>query len=413
MKRLRPLGAVVLLSALGLVSHRASAVPVGVGGGAACTVDQLVSCSLEGGTGEVRSNRCVCVITEYTPAYVSNADRGDVGLVPVNDGKGEETVRAVMDALNQNHRHAVMYLDSETLRHNTSYTLEDSDVNWTFGGLRIQPGVLMNGQPGIMTESVDDALDAGWNRLGQDGLVLKPGRWGITKQSLDGLDPIKRVSSDRRGSNQLTIVKGNLFLGAPSFAAAADKAETLKGYYKISDYSGLTGMALPYAGDLERDDLRGTMCSGFVYEAFTKSGYSISKHTYSSTVRDDVAQAVWDSVHDQVNDSMGAWLVLFPQADEELPNQVVNCFAGLACDDTSDTWESGVGSGSTVSPDNLLPKYFTLYGRGSYDGWGGVAMTSGTAVDNSVYGATTTPFRRVEIQNLVGSVYSETVLTTW
>jgi len=71
-------------------------------------------------------------------------------------------------------------------------------------------GALDDTLPGIITQSVEEALARG--RLAYEGLLLKPA------------DFIR-----------------------PAFEDATDAALGAEGYYEIADYSGLTGMSLPYS----------------------------------------------------------------------------------------------------------------------------------------------------------------------
>ncbi len=131
-----------------------------------------------------------------------------------------------------------------------------------------------------------------------------------------------------------------------------------------------------------------------------------------------------------------------------IANQVTNCFGAFgrsngtaSCDDTSNTWESAVGSGTTISPDNLLRVSQTLQAGSAYTDTGlsgytwarkssptitsagpvltttqlqpGDTLTSSMRCSFSLgrwsctsYGATNTPFYRVELQNMVGGTYS-------
>ncbi|MFN7130491.1 MAG: hypothetical protein ACK4N5_00315, partial [Myxococcales bacterium] len=209
------------------------------------------------------------------------------------------------------------------------------------------------------------------------------------------------------------------------------------------DYTSNVAMGYGISSDRSRDR-RGTMCSGTVYDAFTRAGFTITRHTYPASLRQSVARAAYDSVFDQVPN----WSSVFSMRSR-VANQVVNCFAafgrtngGVSCDDTSNTWESGVGSGTTVAPDNLLPVQFTLTSSGAFSDEGDAGytwqrllssssmfrmverrqVTAGDSVQNSQrcsgstctsFGASTTPFQKIELQNMVGGVYESVVLDTF
>jgi hypothetical protein len=323
---------------------------------------------------------CTCVVWDMVDPQVSNARKGDVGLVPVADGGGEEVVRVVMNALGQNHRHAVMFVDKRTLRHNTSYDEIDDDDLQT--NKLLNPSVLRNGRPGFTTESVDAAL--GTERLGWSGLVLK-------------------VPADDR----------------PRARDAVDIALAADGYYKISNYSELTGWTLDYASPssnrFDTDNLRGTMCSGLVYHSFRDAGFSFSSTVYPERLRDDVARVLFDTVKAEIKSSLswsqavGSFLIT--GTAKHIANQVTNCFAGLGCADNGSTWKRGTGQGTSVSPDNLLPEEFDVTGPGEAP-WGNRTVEAGDHVVNA-NGASTTPFTIVEPMNVLGTTWNETVLTNW
>lgn len=323
---------------------------------------------------------CTCVVWDMTEPRVTNARKGDVGLVPVSDGGGEEVVRVLMSALGQHHRHAVMFVDKKNIRHNTSYDeIDSSDLE---NNRMLKPSVLRNGKPGFVTETVDEALAS--ERLGWSGLVLK-------------------VDDDERERAR----------------DAVDIALAAQGYYKISNYSGLAGWNLPYSGPntnaFDTDNLRGTMCSGLVYHSFSDAGFAFTSTVYPESLREDVARVLYDNVKGEILSSfswsqVGGSFLLSGTA-KHIANQVTNCFAGLGCDDNNSTWKRDVGEGRSVSPDNLLPEEFDVSGHGTAP-WGTRTLDPGDHVSNA-NGATTTPFHIVEPMNVVGTTWNETVLTDW
>ncbi len=325
--------------------------------------------------------KCKCIVDELVGAQVINAEKGDVGLVPVNTPGGEDIVVTIFHAIDQRHRHAVIFLDPHTVRHNTAYDEPDEDDLLDNNEFKLGP--LNNATPGIVTESVPTAISKG--RLAYEGLLLKP-----------AADWIR-----------------------PAFEAAADEALGIEGYYKISDYSGLDGMTLPYGSagtaNWNNNELRGTMCSGLVHWAFTEAGMVISEAFYSAALRNDVADVLYDTVKDDIGANLGFFQEIgsffFTGTQKKLANQVVNCFAGLGCDDNTDTWKQGVGSAYSVSPDNLLPQQFTLQGSGCAP-WGDREICAGDVVVNPD-GAAVTPFLRVEPMQYLGAHWEEQVLEDW
>jgi hypothetical protein len=325
--------------------------------------------------------RCTCVVDKLVGAQVVNAEKGDVGLVPLSAPGGEDIVVTIFNAIEQRHRHAVIFLGPHRIRHNTAYDEPDQDDMLDNNEFKLGP--LNNATPGVTTESVASAIANG--RLAYEGLLLKP--------AADWIRPL--------------------------FEVAADEASGVEGYYKISDYSGLDGMALPYGtagtANWEDNELRGTMCSGLVHWAFTQAGFVVSETFYPASLRDDVADVLYDTVKDEIGANLGFFeeigSFLFTGTQKKLANQIVNCFAGLGCDDNSDTWKRGVGSAWSVSPDNLLPQQFTLQGSGCAP-WGDREICAGDVVVNPD-GASVTPFLRVEPMQYLGSHWEQQVLEDW
>jgi hypothetical protein len=178
-------------------------------------------------------------------------------------------------------------------------------------------------------------------------------------------------------------------------------------------------MALPYSApgtnDWETLERKGTMCSGLVDWAFDQAGMTISDAFYSATLRNDVADVLYDTVKADIGSNLGFWQsigsFLFTGTKKKIANQVVNCFAGLGCDDNTDTWKDGVGSATSVSPDNLLPEDFTLQGTGCAP-WGNARICAGDQVVNPD-GAPITPFLRIEPMQVLGAHWEEQVLEVW
>jgi hypothetical protein len=285
-----------------------------------------------------------------------------------------------------------------------STSTDDPQKNVEYFNRRLDPAILMNGLPGVARWSVDTTYAV--ERLSDEGLLLKP------------------VSED-------LVIRD-------MFRAAADEAiaDVGKAYYKLSDYMTLAGMGFTYGAD-RTVDRRGTMCSGLVYDAFTRAGFTISTYNYPLELLSYVAQATWDSVYDQT-----PWYASVVNGRTRIANQVVNCFAAFgryngaaSCGDTSDTWKALSSSGTSIAPDNLLrvsqplqsgPTY-TDTGAGGYHwsravGGGGLftgineqqlrpgnTLTSSqgcTSAGCVSYGASSTPFWRVELQNSIASSYT-------
>jgi len=360
-----------------------------------CTPDQNYSCLFNrNGTPQFEDGICVCYVPVWVPRQVSNAEKGDVGLVPIagNNG-GDPVVRVALGSLGQAHRHSVMfYSNGQMIRHDTMHTDEIDVIEPAIGKVRLDADQLRNGTPGAISQSIDDAFADG--SLVDDGLLLKP------------------------GPDYINVITGAASNFRQGFEDAVDLAIATHAYYKLSDYTDMTSMLLPWKTS-RAGDLKGSHCAGYISWAFGSVGLAIPPVSYDEDIRRDVAAAVHDTVVDIVNDSLdgkgtlGTFAVhLFkPNAAENIANQVVNCFAGLDCASTDPDWQRyGPGDGLASSPDNLLPSTFTLSGSKTYD-WNGVVLSPGQV--KIATGTTASPFKTVQAQIVAGGYYAQTRLTSW
>jgi hypothetical protein len=107
------------------------------------------------------------------------------------------------------------------------------------------------------------------------------------------------------------------------------------------------------------------MCSGTIAWALWRNGFHIWPYYYSASVRDSVAPVLYSAVRSKLGTEIrkkepflgGAadFLGLTSSGKTRMSNQVVNCMAFNDCSNTSDRWRSGVGAGSSISPDNHTP----------------------------------------------------------
>ncbi|HVV85302.1 MAG TPA: hypothetical protein VHE35_19705 [Kofleriaceae bacterium] len=378
--------------------------------GNACSSQQKTSCAATGGVAEQIGVACACVTTVYTPRQVVNADDGDVGLVPILEGstKGDPIVRTALSSAGQLHRHAVMFHDSgRKTRHDTMYFADGDDGSTADAGgayitvhaplvgeIHLDEDELRNGTPGAITQTVDDTYARG--RLEDTGLVLKP-------RQLCLVNPFNGVMSCSEPDRA-------------AFAGAVSDALTLEAYYKLSDYTDQDSMSKPFS--LTRvGDLRGSHCSGYIAANFIGRGLAIAPVHYDQPLRDLIANDVFDETRDEARAGTNFWkdflaaVTLHWSGPTNVANQVVNCFAGFDCGDTSDTWAGGTGDGDANSPDNLLPVSFKLSGTASYEWTTGLVHVNDTVSNPN--GTATTPFRRVEAMVMTGGYTTQTVKFTW
>ena len=259
-----------------------------------------------------------------------NADRGDAVLSA--DAQG--VIGALLGSIHQTWTHSGMATDNGyTIRHNTMY-MENVEVIYnTFLGIKTTPKMLnatqlRDGNPGIITESTSNAFGAdgvsSFNYTG--GVVLKP-----------------RNESAQRSRLQ----------------AAAGKMEYLNAYYRVYAYTNMSGLPL---ANYKQSNV-GNHCSGTIWHSNNFAGNALNTTYYSPSLRQAGASVLAANIRSAVADDAGWFgniiLSLFDSgAKDRVANQVVNCFAFNDCGNTGSRWQNGVGSGTAVSPDNLLPSRY-------------------------------------------------------
>ena len=388
-------------------------------GAAQCSWIDNLNCAAMGGVPDARGGECWCDVYEYVPRRVANARDGDVGIVPI-DGNGSEVVATVTREIGQYHRHAVMFWDDgRRTRHDTMYIGDAEDgseadaggdyvtlLQPLFGRVRFDGDELQNGLPGAISQTIDDTLARG--RLSTTGLVLKPAQRLVPSTS--PWSPMRIEEPNR-----------------PAFEAAVAAARTRSAYYKLGDYTDMDSMSRPWSST-RSGDLRGSHCSGYVTDHFRDEGLPIDDVFYPESLREDVAEVLYEEVRDMCRNETGFWsdlgaaVTLHWSVCRNIGNQVVNCFADLSCWDTSNTWRSSIGTGSAVSPDNLLPESFRYTGTTDYD-WDGITLTQGSGSFYPILGATVShpglsgtepgtsatsqsPFQRVAAMSMTGGYYT-------
>jgi len=345
---------------------------------------------------------CVCEILVSSPPRVVNARRGDVGLVP-RDGGGDPTVDAVMGALGQWHRHAVMYSDDG--RHVTHATTYWKAWLGTFNVAHMRLNAF------DLEHAAPNRRETPEFPRGQDLRQALSESWGWRPHSLcDPTNPRECSRLARRG----LVLKPATEAERGSFQRALARAESVyESYYRISDYTILDGMGFPPRSGAQR---RGTHCAGLVHFAFSPEYPGFMPIRYGAGIRGQAGVAIFDVIHARAPAPFR----------NRIANQVANCFSGR-CNDTSDKWRTNPGVGLTVSPDNLLPERFfvsspvrstTFNGGGNrYDvdpvdlGEDFVEQTGDRVFNPN--GNPTSPFQRVEPQVFANASVSRVRLWRW
>jgi hypothetical protein len=283
------------------------------------------------------------------PATI-NATRGDM----VFSSAPSSVVADLMHAIGQTYTHIGMALDSGRIRHNTmdpnSIGREPSKIPDHFRATGTNS--MRDGAPGIITQTVRDAYASQTFYL-SNGLVMS------------GTDP-----------NRL--------------GATAAQIEAFKGYYRLYAYTNPFWQD-PYT--LTGDS--GNMCSGTLAIADIAAGNGQFWGTldYDADTRMTAAHALHDSVRSKIMNKVQGYEVKFDSIAIPIDpitgsisaailkkklttfadngsNQIVNCMAFDDCGNTGGGWQNGVGTGSTISPDDIL--YIAEY-------WALVAASAGVA----------------------------------
>jgi len=272
----------------------------------------------------------------WVPAGI-NATKGDIVL----SAEGEGVIGALLGSLNQTWTHTGMAMDNGyTIRHNTMY-MENVEVIYnSFWGIKTTPkylngSQLQSGQPGIITESVSNAYGAD----GTVSFVMYTYRDG---QVINNNALVLKPRSESAWRSRLHT--------------AAAKMAWMNAYYNVYAYSN----HYDFTYSSSKVTSRGHHCSGTVWWANVKAGNSMLTTWYSSSLRQSGAAVLHSGIRQSVADDAGWFgniiLSLFDSgAKDRIANQVVNCFAFDDCWNTNSRWRNGVGSGTAVSPDNLLP----------------------------------------------------------
>lgn len=304
--------------------------------------------------------RCVVHNTHWTPARITNGRRGDA-VMSTTSADGGGPAFFILRVLGQQFVHTgmLLYDYGHQIRHNTM--INDPDLlrkhrNWLGVTTKLKQVDLENGRPGIITESVDRAF-------------------GLQKSAVNNVD--RKIASF--GFSGAVLVKPAYdSMYATHMNRAASKMEFLTGYYRVQSYSDINQLDdsnVQQAG-------KGNMCSGTIWHAHKFAGNPVAPAvTYSPEARLEGSKALFTFAVNAII-SQESWFRLMLNAFLrqkvtlvfDISNQIVNCFALQNCGNTSSAWRTnGVGSGVSVSPDNLLPLNY----ENSYGNTPGVQSTTG------------------------------------
>jgi hypothetical protein len=265
----------------------------------------------------------------YVPARL-NVVKGESIL----STERKSVIYKLLSSLGQSHSHSAMARSSQTIRHNT---MIDSRVRVasSFEPIpRLVASSIRDGDPGMTTHSVEAALTLREINL-IDGFVLGAGGTAV--------EQIARAAELQRADAEMN---------------------DFRGWYRLYAY---TNMAWNDPYKTSTND--GNMCSGSILHAHVLAGNRgwswDQRRSYPQDVRQPAAGLLYEEIRDTAFDEIAGLKAAVLDINEVLggagqgevaravANQIVNCMAFNDCGNLTKRWQNGVGSGRSVSPDDL------------------------------------------------------------
>lgn len=287
--------------------------------------------------------------TVHVPPYIANAQRGDVVLTAGGDG----VPKALLNAIGQTYTHTLFVSQPLTTGGHTTFThdtaIDLGEKSMDFDAVNVAP---------IRFKPMELSRMVPGNIIGDTANTLIHGKH---EECLNSHSAATCVSMGARPEN---LWRASTLLVRPNNGAAAvNVAETWAPgslLYSVGSYSDYNSAL--NATNQEANQGQGTMCSGFITAALNAVGVTVNPVLYSQSTREIAANALDTKVYDKLADSMTTLFALaIPLGRPDwfllprlMTNQVVNCFAsGGACSDQS-SWHGKVGTGTSISGDDLL-----------------------------------------------------------
>jgi hypothetical protein len=249
----------------------------------------------------------------------------------------------------------------------------------------IETNVLKFGWPGTITLSVDEAYK---------GKSIQDPQFTNKRYVISGFEgTVNSCEGDTLPVSPMILKAkpGSGEAGREPLRLAADVLksgslpESNYRFFAYSDQEGVAQTEAP-ADPAWAEGTNGTMCAGLIWTAFNAAGVELEGsqvepfdlgavlrpgavdglYVYDPGERYAAAKYLLKTVDDLVNDEYGV-LGDIADADDDLGNQIVNCFAFDKCDKTSDEdddWQDGpdkLGEGLTVAPDDMM--FWDVYGH--------------------------------------------------
>jgi hypothetical protein len=240
-----------------------------------------------------------------------------------------------LSSLGQHFSHSGMALSPNSIRHNTA----DQTAFDTNDSLLIPQSLqsegdhsLRNGWPGVISQSSEAAVSSR-EFIMQDAMVLYSAKMdsGVRAAALD---------------------------------AAASLIEQMQGWYRFYAYTNIT-----WRDPFNQGSDDGNMCAGSIFHAHRLAGnigwtFDTVRY-YPADARQPAAALLYDQIRSTVRQAPD-WIGHLGFSISQLfgstslntfarrsANQFVNCMAFDDCGNTGDRWRSGVGSGASLSPEDL------------------------------------------------------------
>jgi hypothetical protein len=242
----------------------------------------------------------------YRPFLLENGEKGDV----IAHVGGDPLLKELFHVLGSTYTHVQLVTeDKDEITHFNADVSGAAD-HISLWRRSIDPDFLGNLRPGRQTRTFDWSVRS----------------YGLNLSSLVVLKPHDRAQG----------------------IAAADRARTLNGTYKLAEFSVAKFDGWEYGA--------GAQCASFIHAAY---GGAIPRQPYSQDQRVKGSYALHDFAYRWVKEASPA--ILDEWLADSIAGQVVMCFTGWGngkCEDTGEKWKDNpdryVGSGITVSPDDLV-----------------------------------------------------------
>ena len=319
------------------------------------------------------------------PPRFMNARKGDVVITPGDGGLIASTLAAVSPPQHYSHS-GMMTRNLDEITHSTASPERMTDSTYVgSGGFRAD--ILKYLWPGVITQTVGDAVNCEWMTDPETGTQYLVGGFGALQadqNDLDGTGASIAVALVIKPDplTETPAIRSQLS-GFADFAAAQEH----KSHYRFFCFTDPT-IALNTAAPNEAKWAAGTfpsVCSAFVWKSIRQSGVQIEGglepvdisagaqiavgtpdglYVYQADERLAAGEILYDRVGDLARQAAGQFWAGITDIEEDLGNQVVNTFATDWSDTDateSDIWRQTVDA-NAVSPQNLLFYDAPLYG---------------------------------------------------